>query len=120
MFKIAIIMVSLLFCSSAFADDDWDDYQEYPPVYYQPVSPGYYTENIIYVPERVVEYVPAQPRYYAPPPAPPARYEYYDRRTPQGLLGGLVGSAIGYEVGRGDPLAAGIGAVAGAWLGNGM
>jgi hypothetical protein len=32
----------------------------------------------------------------------------------------LVGSAMGYEMGRGDPLAAGIGAAAGSWIGNGM
>ena len=118
MFKVVILMVGLLLPPMAFADDDdWEDYQEYPQVYYQPMPQGYYREETVYVPQRVVEYVPAQPRYYAPPPV---RYDYYDRRGPQGLLGGLLGSAIGYEMGQGDPLAAGIGAAAGAWLGNGM
>ncbi|NJA04765.1 hypothetical protein [Methylomonas sp. UP202] len=119
MFKIVIIVASLWFSSAAFADDDdWDEYPAYPPLYYQPVAPGYYREETVYVPERIVEYIPARPRFYAPPP--PVRYEYYDQRTPQGLVGGLVGSAIGYEMGRGDPLATGIGAAAGAWFGNGM
>lgn len=77
-----------------------------------------YRQEYIYVPERVVEYVPARPRYYAPPP--PVNYYRYDQRSPQGLVGGMVGSAMGYEMGRGDPLAAGIGAAAGAWFGNGF
>lgn len=107
--------------SVAFADDDdWDDYPVYPPANYQPMAPGYYSEEIIYVPERVLEYVPAPLRYYAPPPPPPVRHQYYDQRTSQGLVGGLLGSAIGDEKGRGAPLAAGIGAAAGAWFGNGM
>jgi len=32
----------------------------------------------------------------------------------------MVGSAMGYQLGNGDPIAAGIGAAAGALLGNGM
>jgi len=114
-----IIMLSLIFSSVALADDD--DYDgpgpEYYPPYYQPVAPGYYREEIVYVPERVVEYVPVQPRYYAPPP--PTRYSY-DQRSPQGLLGGVVGTVMGYEMGDGNPLAAGVGGAAGAWLGNGF
>ena len=65
----------------------------------------------VYYPERVVQYVPA-------PPAP--RYNSYDQRSPQGLVGGALGSMAGYEMSRGDPLGAGIGAAAGAWIGNGM
>lgn len=120
---IKIIMLSLLLSSVALADDgDWDDdrggyAREYYPAYYQPVVPGYYREEIVYVPERVVEYVPVQPRYYAPPPPPP-RYSY-DQRSPQGLLGGVVGTVMGYEMGDGNPVAAGVGGAAGAWLGNG-
>ncbi len=121
MFRVTqIIMLSLLFSSVALADDDdWDDprgyAREYYPAYYQPVAPSYYREEIVYVPERVVEYVSVQPRYYAPPPP---RYSY-DQRSPQGLLGGVVGSVMGYEMGDGNPLATGIGGAAGAWLGNG-
>lgn len=65
----------------------------------------------VYVPGRV-QYVPA------PPPAP--RYNSYDQRSTQGLVGGALGSVAGYEMSRGDPLGAGIGAAAGAWIGNGM
>ncbi|MDD5410355.1 MAG: hypothetical protein PHF31_02925 [Methylobacter sp.] len=115
---IKVIMLSLLFSSVALADDDdWDDDRGPVVEYYQPVAPGYYREEIVYVPERVVEYVPAQPRYYAPPPPPP-RYSY-DQRSSQGLVGGVVGSVMGYEMGSGSPLATGIGGAAGAWLGNG-
>jgi hypothetical protein len=54
--------------------------------------------------------------YYAPPPPP----VHYDRRSHQGLAGGVVGSVVGYELGNGHPLATGIGAVAGSLLGNGI
>jgi hypothetical protein len=62
--------------------------------------------------ERVVQYVPA------PQPAP--RYNSYDQRSAQGLVGGALGSVAGYEMSKGNPLGAGIGAAAGAWIGNGM
>lgn len=121
MFRMAsIVIFGLLTCSAASADDDWGghhhghhhrhhhyrDYDDYPR----------YREEIVYVPERVVEYVPEPPRYYAPPPPP----SYYDQRSPQGLVGGMLGSVMGYQLGGGDPMAAGIGAAAGALLGNGM
>jgi len=65
-------------------------------------------------------------RYYAPPPvvyAPAPRYQaaphnYYDGRNTGGLLGSAVGGVVGYQIGRGDPLAAGIGAAAGSLIGN--
>ncbi|WNB75093.1 hypothetical protein [Methylomonas koyamae] len=66
----------------------------------------------VYYPERVVQYVPV------PQPAP--RQRSYDQRSTQGLVGGALGSMAGYEMSKGDPLGAGIGAAAGAWLGNGM
>ncbi|MBD9359981.1 hypothetical protein [Methylomonas fluvii] len=125
MFRVTkIMLIGLLFSSVALADDDWGEHRHhrhhhhghgYGREYY----PAYPVERV-YVPERVVEYVPIQQRYYAPPPPPPVRYGGYDQRSPQGLVGGLVGSAMGYEMGRGDPLAAGIGAAAGSWIGNGM
>lgn len=107
-------------------DDDWDGYRGYGDHHhhrrhhhhFQPAPRVYYQEEIVYIPERVVEYVPVRQPYYAPPP--PVSYGYYDQRSPQGLVGGVVGSAMGYEMGGGDPLAAGIGAAAGSWLGNGM
>lgn len=54
-------------------------------------------------------------RYYPPQPQYP---RYDDQRTHQGLAGGVVGSVIGYEVGNGNPVATGIGAAAGSYLGN--
>ena len=59
------------------------------------------------------EYYP-EGRYYGPPP-PPA---YQDRRTHQGLAGGVVGGVLGYELGNGHPLATGVGAAAGSFIGN--
>ncbi|MGR8931242.1 MAG: hypothetical protein ACU836_11410 [Gammaproteobacteria bacterium] len=99
MFRLASAVILVLLVSPvAWADDDWD---EYPP--------GYYVERV-YVPQPIVEYVPVQPVYYAPPPIV---HRYY--APVNGLAGAMLGSALGYELGMGDPLAAGIGAAAGAW-----
>lgn len=118
MFRLVLILTGVLLSTTANADHrHWrgHGHHRHHHEHYYPS----YREEIIYVPRRrIVEYVPA-PRYYAPPPPPPVRYYQYDQRSPQGLLGGVVGSAMGYEIGRGDPLAAGIGAAAGAWFGNG-
>lgn len=53
-------------------------------------------------------YYPEQPRYP----------NYEDPRAHQGLAGGVVGSVLGYEIGHGDPVATGLGAAAGSYLGN--
>jgi len=58
-----------------------------------------------------------QAEYY-PQPAP--RPVYQDPRSHQGLAGGVVGSVLGYEIGNGDPIATGLGAAAGSYLGNGI
>ncbi|MGZ8162946.1 MAG: hypothetical protein ACXWTT_08775, partial [Methylobacter sp.] len=42
--------------------------------------------------------------YYAPQPAPYYAQPPYDRRSHQGLAGGVVGSVLGYEIGNGDPI----------------
>jgi hypothetical protein len=55
-------------------------------------------------------YYPEQPRYSPP----------QDPRSHQGLAGGVVGSVLGYEIGNGDPIATGLGAAAGSYLGNGV
>ncbi|OAI02404.1 hypothetical protein A1353_16570 [Methylomonas methanica] len=116
-----IMLIGLLFSSVALADDDWGEHRHHRHHHHgHGYGREYYPVERVYVPERVVEYVPMQQHYYAPPPPPPVRYGGYDQRSPQGLVGGLVGSAMGYEMGRGDPLAAGIGAAAGSWIGNGM
>jgi hypothetical protein len=51
-------------------------------------------------------YYPEQPRYS----------NYQDPRSHQGLAGGV----LGYEIGNGDPIATGLGAAAGSYLGNGV
>ena len=78
------------------------------PVYYVPVERHYYREEVRYYPQRVDRYYREPDRYYD------------DRRTTSGLVGGALGGALGYEAGRGDPIAAGIGAAAGSLFGNGM
>ena len=50
----------------------------------------------------------------------PPRYNSYDQRSHQGLAGGVIGSVLGYELGAGSPIASGLGAAAGSYLGNGM
>ena len=123
-----LIVIGLLLSTAAWADDDWGEHRhghhDHGRHHGHHYGYGYdyypsYREEIVYVPQPIVEYVPVQPHYYAPPP-PPVSYYQYDQRSPQGLVGGMLGSVMGYEMGRGDPLAAGIGAAAGAWLGNGM
>lgn len=56
-----------------------------------------------------------QGNYYGPAPQ-----NYQDPRSHQGLAGGVVGSVLGYEIGNGNPVAAGLGAAAGSFIGNGM
>lgn len=86
----------------------------------------YQQPQIIYYPQpQVVYYAPPPVRYYAQPQVQyyPPQYlsqGYQDPRNAQGLVGGVVGSALGYQMGNGDPIATGLGAVAGAYLGNGM
>jgi len=55
-------------------------------------------------------------RYYPEPP----RHSNQDPRSHQGLAGGVVGSVLGYELGNGNPLATGLGAAAGSYVGNGV
>ena len=74
--------------------------------YYYPQPQANY-----YYPQPPVAYYPPQPRYYG---------GGYDGRSHQGLAGGVVGTVFGYELGNGDPLAAGLGAAAGSFLGNGV
>ena len=58
---------------------------------------------------------PVERVYYQPQPHYP---QPVDRRSTEGLVGGALGSAVGYHVGNGNPIAAGVGAAAGAYLGN--
>lgn len=112
--KTMLLILGLLTSSVAMADHGWREHHHHH--HHGHHFGPHYRERIVYAPP-VVQYVPVERRYYAPPPPP--RYYGYDQRSPQGLVGGMVGSAMGYELGRGDPMAAGFGAAAGAWLGNG-
>lgn len=85
----------------------------------------YYREQVIYaVPPPVQYYAPPPVVTYYPPQPPPVQYyqeqrpQHYNQPSGQGLMGGVVGSALGYQMGRGDPVAAGLGAAAGAFVGN--
>lgn len=77
-----------------------------------------------YYPAPQINYYPAPQINYYPQP----QVNYYQRqaqyapdpRSHQGLAGGVIGSVFGYELGSGDPLATGLGAAAGSYLGNGM
>ena len=77
--------------------------------------PHYYEEEVVYyAPPPVVHHYYPQPQVnYYPAPQPS-----YDQRSGSGLVGGMLGSAFGYEIGRGDPVAAGLGAAAGSYMGN--
>lgn len=102
MFKTTIFaLFCLVFSSSALADEDGHHGHRHEGDYYGDGDRGYY--------ERA-------PQYYAPPP----RYNRYDPRSHQGLAGGVIGSVLGYELGAGNPIASGLGAAAGSYLGNGM
>ncbi len=70
-----------------------------------------------------INYYYSQPevRYYQQPPTRYYQQPRYsnDQRSHQGLAGGVIGSVFGYELGNGDPVATGLGAAAGSYLGNG-
>jgi hypothetical protein len=125
-FLIGLITVVMSYSSFASADDD--DYYDRDDGYrnFQPRG-GNYREEIIYYP-------PPQVQYYSPPPQvnyyypqPPVNYyppqsrpnAYFDQRSPQGLMGGVLDSALGYEIGQGNPVGAGLGAAVGSYMGNG-
>lgn len=126
-YLIPIIAVAAFFATAAFADDDdWDDegyrrcdrndwggypQQQVNNYYPQPQVNNYYQQP-------PVAYYQPQPPYYPPQP----QYNNggnYDNRSHQGLAGSVVGDVLGYELGNGNLLAAGIGAAAGSFLGNG-
>jgi hypothetical protein len=124
-----IIAVAALFSTTAFADDDdWDgDGDGYPRCnrngwggYPQQQVNNYYPQpQANYYQQPPVAYYQPQPQYYPPQPQYNNGGGYYDNRSHQGLAGSVVGDVLGYELGNGNPLAAGIGAAAGSFLGNG-
>ena len=115
-----LILATLAYSSYASADHGRRDYYDHPRHHhhhhdhYRPRH--YYHEEVIYyAPPPVVHH------YYAPQPQAnyyPAPQGYYDQRSGSGLAGGVLGSVFGYEIGRGDPVATGLGAAAGSYMGN--
>jgi len=100
----------------------WRPYYREEIRYYAPPRP-YYREVIKYYPPRPHPYYRDEIRYYPQPHVRPQPYPYFpsrDSRSTSGLAGSVVGSAVGYQFGGGHPLAAGIGAAAGSFIGNGM
>jgi hypothetical protein len=96
-----------------------ENYYPQPQINYypQPQINYYPPPQVNYYPQPQVNYYPQpQANYYPPQP----HYQRYDGRSHQGLAGGVVGSVFGYEIGNGDPIAAGLGAAAGSFLGNGI
>ena len=141
MTMVQLIAVAALFSTTAFADDDdWggggyerDEGYGRPRCERHYGHPGwrghprqqvnnYYNSqpqvNDYYQQPPVAYYQP-QPQYYSPQPQYNNGGGDYDNRTHQGLAGSVIGDVIGYELGNGNPLAAGIGAAAGSFLGNG-
>lgn len=127
LFIIQLMMAGMLCSASPFVFADNDHWGHHHHHHYREVV-RYYPRPRPYVRE-VVKYYP-QPRpyyreevrYYPQPPryVEPQHQSYHDPRSTQGLAGGVVGSVFGYQLGSGDPLATGLGAAAGSYLGNGM
>jgi hypothetical protein len=125
-FIIATLLFSSVSCASGGYghrhehEHGWEHHHEHH--HYYPQERVQYREVVKYYPQP--RYYTA-PRYYAPPPRyypqPQPRYQsYQDPRSTQGLAGGVIGSVFGYELGAGDPIATGLGAAAGSYLGNNM
>ena len=131
-FLIQLTAAVILYSSLSYADDDhgwrghghhgWghhghhrEQYYPQPHVHYYPQPQIHYypQPQVYYHPQPQIHYYP-QPDYYPQQP----RYSGYDQRSHQGLAGGVIGSVFGYEIGNGDPVAAGLGAAAGSYLGN--
>lgn len=143
-YLIQILAVAVLFSSAVLADDDWGGHghhgwghhdgghhgwghhghhgwghhggygypnQQVNNYYPQPQENYYYQQPQQYYQQPPVNYYPPQPQYYG---------GGYDGRSHQGLAGGVIGTVFGYELGNGHPLAAGLGAAAGSFLGNGV
>lgn len=131
MFKLLKTATTLtLFSSAAMASGGYGHHHghhhghHYAPPYYRPVGPTYIREEVHYYQQPAIVYQPAPVVPVMPPMLPPQHYGYqyqgYDRRTTQGLVGSAVGGMLGYELSNGQPVAAGIGAAAGALFGQGF
>jgi len=130
-------VIAMLYSASSYPSGGygWERHEHYRPYYREVVKyyPRPYREVIRYYPRpqpyrEVITYYPrprpypAPPRYYPQPGyySHPQYQNYQDPRSTQGLAGGVIGSVFGYQVGGGDPLATGLGAAAGSYIGNEM
>ncbi len=129
LFLIQLTAIAMLFSPVSYADYDdgwrhhghgWGHHAHRHPPHYD-----YYPQpQINYYPQPQINYYPAPQINYYPQP----QVNYYQRqaqysddpRSHQGLAGGVIGGVLGYEIGNGDPVATGLGAAAGSFLGNGM
>lgn len=119
LFLIQLTAAVILFSPLSYADGDsghrghgWGHHHHH----------HHYDDDYYVQPQINYYYQQPEVRYYQ---APPVRYyqqpQYSnDPRSHQGLAGGVIGSVFGYEMGNGDPLATGLGAAAGSFLGNGV
>jgi len=129
LFLIQLTAAVILYPAISHADDDDDrgwggrgyghhgHHGRHHEHYYPQPQINYYPQpQINYYPPPQVNYYPQpQANYYPQQP----QYSGYDQRSHQGLAGGVVGSVLGYEIGNGNPVAAGLGAAAGSYIGNG-
>ncbi|NOS73671.1 MAG: hypothetical protein HOP36_03825 [Methyloglobulus sp.] len=136
LYLIQLAALAVLFSSATFADDDWGGRGHHGWGHHghhhgghhhghhgwgRPQVNNYYPQPPQvnnYYPQPQANYYYQQPQQYYPPQ--PQYQGGYDNRSHQGLAGGVVGTVFGYELGNGHPLAAGLGAAAGSFLGNGM
>ncbi|MDO9169542.1 MAG: hypothetical protein Q7U18_10735 [Methylobacter sp.] len=83
---------------------------------------GHHHDDYYVQPQVNYYYQQPEVRYYQQPPVRYYQQPQYsnDPRSHQGLAGGVIGSVFGYELGGGDPIATGLGAAAGSFLGNGV
>lgn len=127
-FLIQLTAAVMMYSSISYADRDdhgWGGYGHHGRGHHGHYRGNYYPQpQINYYPQpQIIYYPPPQVNYYPQPqvnyyPQPP-RYSGYNQRSSQGLAGGVIGSVFGYEMGNGNPVAAGLGAAAGSYLGNG-
>jgi hypothetical protein len=129
-YLIQLTALAIVFSSAARADHDdwgrgghgygggWNGHHHHHHGHHGWGGGGYRQQVNNYYPQPQANYYYQQPQqnYYPPQPQ---YYGGYDGRSHQGLAGGVVGTVFGYELGNGNPLAAGIGAAAGSFLGNG-
>jgi hypothetical protein len=119
-FLTQLITAVIMYSSISYADGDdhgWRGHGHHGWGHHGRFRGNYYPQpRINYYPQPQINYYPPpQVNYYPQPP----RYSGYDQRSHQGLAGGVIGSVFGYEMGNGNPVAAGLGAAAGSYLGNG-